>query len=749
MMPSPMGAGAPSPPGMPPPGIAGPMGPPPGPGTSPGGPSTTAASLLAPDETGQFLSTIDQMVATQGEDKVRDMLSALPPEVLDTLYRLVEDDVRAAIVLGDLLDPPERTPQYEPWYEEPPKPTRAEIMDAARLDKGLWADRVAVMRDDIQWYMGEHPNVFPGFVKDKESYYYDPAIRDDSDAKISILGNAPVNFEICYTEIEFEEPTQKAENALYYWMACWSAQYARANAGRSLRHDIEWYREVCGWIFCEVTPNLSGGKPLISKLYDPMTCYPSWDEHGLHHLSRIYSDSVTNVIAAYDDEKHSVRKAILSKVVITDLKGERLAQTHDQVTVTAYVDRAWRALYVNDVEILPPTKHAYGICPVVIGGSGLGEPMALAGDAATASGFDPIGSHSASRLKYKNPSGFNHRKRAHAQKEAVKTKLFNLVNRIDRPDYTIEQDEYAEGEGTPQIKHGGLAITPLKAGHEKLNPLLNVAPPDLFSPIFAQMSQEDLTGRLPLAQHGVAQSAAESGSSTEGHIEAGKDKFSVQLQAAEVFWGEWASLNLRLYRDIGHLIPDERGMYGRQKVPYGGKDRWKYPGRPPAYEITPEMLDHIGTEVTAELTSVRLQNLAPLGNAVAIWKAQRGMSSREGMELRGVRDPDKIFDEMDYEDALADPDVQQIKRLMVMRKRNPELAALYEQKIMGTPPPGASGPPGSPPNGPPSGPQNGMQPPGVPVSPNPNTSAMDLSPLGLGNGGAGRPALPPQAGIGV
>ena len=704
------------PPGMPP------GGPPPGMGAPP-----PAQPPLEPDQLTMFLGTIDQLVESKGKDEVRDMLSALSPDILDELYRLIDTDVRAAIVLGDLLDPPEREPMYPGWYVEPPKPTETEIKDAAALDQGIWQDIADEMRDDLLWYNGEHPNTFKDFDRKKEDYFYSSAIRDDSDAKIAILGNAPIMFEITYTEQEFEEPTQKAENALYYWQQCWASQYAAANAGRSLRHDVEWYREVMGWIFVEVSLDLDGGRVFQFKLHDPTTCVPTFDEHGLARMTRVYADTVAGVIASYDDKDGNVRKAMMRKLVVSEGGKVRPPNLTEGVTVTLYLDRAWRAVYVNDIEIIPPTKHGYGVCPVIVGGSGLSEPMSLSAAGALSSGIDPLTGDSTFRLRYKNPSGFRHRKRQHAQEEAVKTKLFNLVRRIDRPDYIVEQDEYAEGEGVPQIKHGGNAVTPVKRGHEELKPLLSVAPPDLFTPLFQTMDKENATSRLPLAQHGVAESANQSGNATEGHIEAGKDKFAVQLQAAEVFWGQWAGMCLQLYRDFGHLIKNEKGDYGRQKIPYGGRERWRYPDRPPAYELTPEMLDHVGTEVEARLTSLRLQNLGPLGNAVGVWKAQRAMSSREGMELRGVRDPDMVFDEIDYEETLLDPDVQKIRRLQVLRKRDPELASLYEKMVFSGGQGGQSGPP-QPPGG------HGFT---------PNTSGIDLQSLGMGQAGpTGRPGNP-------
>jgi hypothetical protein len=97
------------------------------------------------------------------------------------------------------------------------------------------------------------------------------------------------------------------------------------------------------------------------------------------------------------------------------------------------------------------------------------------------------------------------------------------------------------------------------------------------------------------------------------------------------------------------------------------------------------------------------------------------MSAREAMIMRGVRDPDAVFDEREYEQALLDPKVQEARRLKLLRARDPEAAKIYEQMVMmAQMQPQGGGPPGAPPGG-------GQM--------APNTSAMDLQALGLGQAG--------------
>src|SRR4029434_10657414 len=89
-------------PGMPSPG----MGPPPGmppPGMDPTaqpfamGAPPPEPPVLEPDQLTMVLGSVEEAIARDGVEKVRDLLSALPPEILDELYRLIDTDVRAAI----------------------------------------------------------------------------------------------------------------------------------------------------------------------------------------------------------------------------------------------------------------------------------------------------------------------------------------------------------------------------------------------------------------------------------------------------------------------------------------------------------------------------------------------------------------------------------------------------------------------------------------------------------------------------
>src|SRR4029434_5534885 len=147
---------------------------------------------------------------------------------------------------------------------------------------------------------------------------------------------------------------------------------------------------------------------------------------------------------------------------------------------------------------------------------------------------DPLAGSEAMRLYYKNTSYFHHLRRAHLPKKAVKTNLFNWARTMDKPRYAIYQDEYAEGEGTPNINVDEGKPVPLKKNHEELVPLDTMIANGFLEPLMGAISAADLTSLMPLAQHGVTQGSQQSGNATEGYIEAGQDKFIIPLQSAEM-----------------------------------------------------------------------------------------------------------------------------------------------------------------------------------------------------------------------
>jgi hypothetical protein len=125
-----------------------------------------------------------------------------------------------------------------------------------------------------------------------------------------------------------------------------------------------------------------------------------------------------------------------------------------------------------------------------------------------------------------------------------------------------------------------------------------------------------------------------------------------------------------------------------------------------------------------------MQNLAALGNAASVWMQFGGMSAFEAMELRGVRDPHMVMEQRRYEKAMLDEAMEKAVSFGELMQRDPASALFYRELVLKL----GNGAPGATTGG---GDQAGMQ---GPLPGGPNTSAMNLESIGMGNGGMGRPA---------
>lgn len=745
---------SPMPPMMPPPGPPQPgaPGPAPAPGPLPGAPMAPGApppppppdptQLLPLSPAEQVLLMLRSAIEAEGDAAVAERLRALPPQVVELLWQLADQDDDLRALLDSLLPADPAQPEYEPWFEVPPKPDAAAVRELAHTDELFYADFRETCRENLAYYHapgdGKLFGAFKNFDREKQDRFVLSGLTDEVNLIKNQIAAAELSFQVPYADPGLENDTQIAEDALYAWEAE-EDRIAVERGENPTRHDEAFYLEVFGMIAWRtgLKPNRPR-HPFDDAYLNPVTVYPVWDEEGLCRVTRRYTDTVAGVLSCYDGPDKAIRAKILSATKTKGLKaGEkaRLYRLDDRVECVTYHDRWWYTVLVDDVPVIDAAPHRYGRVPYVIARSALSEPLAITDlDVVTsqrAGGSIPVTmAGSELRMRYKFVSHFQYRKRAQEQREAYGNKLYNLMAVIDKPDFWILQDEVGEAAKTPSVKTGGTGnnMNPLKMNHEQPVPI--VASPNaalVLQPLAALMAQGDQTGAVPLASYGVFESANQSGNATEGAVEAGGDKRQVHLDVLERFHAAKQELRLILWRDWGHLVATGNDSYGEMVVPTR-KRRRLLMGAPNAVKITPEVIRRTGTRVEASLRHVRLQNLAPLGNAAAMWMQINGMSAREAMELRGVRDPDAVFLEREYEQALLDPDLQKTRRLTILRQRDPEAAALYEKLIASKqqqqqPPPGA-GPPGM--GGPPMA---------------PNTSAMNLQALGMGQAGpTGRPA---------
>jgi hypothetical protein len=680
------------------------------------------------------LDMLRAIAEEQGKDVAAAILMSLPKETVEDILQVAVNNPEDAEFLESII-PQKQGPTYPSWFVTPRKPTKAEVEELTHGDHTEWA----VVRDridrDLKFLHMEAAAVKDNFDPDYDHEYVSPAMSDEVRAIAAMLGAIEPTYEVPWYKPDIEDATQQVEDALYCWDHEAESQYTEAGNG-VYRHEVAEYLVGTGYVCSRIAFDVANPQnPFMEVLLNPATCVPTWDgSRGLLRVTQRYTSTVAAVLADFDlDGK--LRKKILKtsktvkggKATVTGQEREPYRLT-DSVNVICYYDRWWYSIIMDDVEIVPVTAHKLGFVPFIIKGSGNGEPMAITQLSTNVVGTGPGLSSSRSRLEYKNVSHFHFRYKIHAQKEEILSVIRTLFQNADNPSWLLEQDELAEVAGDPDIDNKPGGVTKLKAQHEALRELLtNPQAVAMFGPLLQAIGMDESTNRLAPEFWGVNQAANTSGNAVEGNLESGKEKLTNYLLAMQSFYAERASMRLRWFRDWGHEIENDYGEYGKLDIPYQ-RHRQRLKGTPPSFHLTPDTVARTGIKVKAKVTHIRLQNLAALGNAAAMWMNINAMSAREAMELRGHRDPDSVFEERRYEKALLDEDLEKALTLIDLKARDPEAAAFYQQitmaKAMGGQqggPPGMEGPPGN----------FGA----------PNTSAMNMPALGMGQAGpTGRPA---------
>ena len=738
MGPQPMGPpmmGPPIPPGMGGPPMGPPMmGPPPPPGMGDpmmmGGPPPPPPEPEPPVD--PYKLAIDMLKAVaeiHGPDMASGLLMSMPSEMVNDLMQVSIENPDDFAFLESLM-PRQQGPVYPKWFAVPKKPSKVEVEEIAESDHIEWTEIRDRMVRDLQFLHQESAAVKDDFDQDYDKEYLSTAMSDEVRAIAAMVGSIEPRYEVPWYKPDLEDATQQAEDALYCWDRAAEHQYMSAGNG-PYRLDVATYMLATGYVCSRIAFDaVNPENPFMEVLLNPATVVPTWDSRGLMRVTRKYVDSVANVLADFDMDgklRNKILKAPRGGKARSNDSGNEPYRLTDQVQVTCYYDRWWYSVTMDDVEIIKVSPHKLGFVPFVIQGSGAGEPAAITQVTTNHVPGSRGLTNTRNRLKYKHQSHFGFRYKSHAQKEEMLAVIRTLFQNADNPAWVLEQDELAEVAGDPEIDNRPGKVTKIKAQHEALRELLtNPQAVAMFSPMLAAISADEATNRLSPAFYGVNESANTSGNAVEGLIESGKEKLTQYLMSLQSFYSERAAMRLRWFRDWGQDIENEDGEYGVLNIPYG-RQRSRMRQMQPAFQLTPDTIAKTGTKVNCIMTHVRAQNLAPLGNAVSMWMNTGTMSAREAIEMRGHRDPDGVFEEIRYEKALQDENVEKALILEELMERNPRAAAFYEQITLA----GAMGSQGGG-GGPAAGPGNFT---------GPNTSAMNLPALGMGQAGpTGRPS---------
>ncbi len=721
--PMPMGMGVP---GIPPPGM-GPammgMPPPPPPGPPPG---------MMPSPLGMMPQPGVMPPLGMGE---MDPAAALQdPAVMMALIQLIIDD--QSMQYG---------PVYPKWYRpgKYPKPTAASVIHRATQDKSLFGDLILRWQDDRKRLRLAVVGTFGDHDADAEETFTDASLALDMQLVTALLAGADIIHKVKAPRREMDNDAEKVEN---YLLRCREAAVHRhfLTHGTSLSVDEVKTSLTYGHLVTRILPDFEAESdeiPIIMDLLDPATCFPTWAAgRGLNTMTRVYTMSIDAITGTWDRDDTKVEKKLLAKPYRKQDGSTRDRTTEDELEVTEYWDCRWHAVAV-DGEIIHEWEHKFGRVPFVYSRSPIGEPAQVAEPATTTTGLF-------TRRKEIAAKGLSHiafMKKTHEQKEAIFGRMMTEVKKTGNPSRTFEQDLSVYGDA-PRITNAEGGISMIRMGYEREVQTPMAQGFQLAPPVLAAIGDAATRGMMPRESYGSVSNSQQSGTAIEGLNESGRDKLTPWMIMLPQHHKEADELVLGYIRDWGHLMGSDmkKGNLLFDLVKPGqDQDRQQ--------QITPDMLRKGNFRVEVRMTSLRLQNLGTMGQAVQMWKSMGLMEDVEALDMRGVQDAEAYLRRVEIQEFKRTEEYRKARLVQWMEEEGEpfDIIQIVRQLIMKPEPQPGGGPPGMGPGGPPPGMPPGMgSPTGVNggAPPGPNGPQMGGAMAGLPPGMMSPPSAPGMPG---
>jgi hypothetical protein len=599
-------------------------------------------------------------------------------------------------------------PTYPKWYrpEDYPRPRAEAMLAKARALESEFAPLRARILDEIQLARMDKAGVPRDFDKNEDDPWVDTSISGEIELIAYQLADSVLTFDA--TPRHRDEEDEAAKKVDFARAALDHARALHAAAGNG-NLELEKARTLLttGRLAWHCTLNLDADAdelPFIEHLVDPTSCYPIFEAHkGLRVMVRSYQTTVGEAVAAFD----TVDNALYQKIVLDVMAKQpdrHKRREEEACEVVEYWDRRWRAVFIDGDLIRAPMEHAYGFVPFVYKLSALGMPAYLRDPA----GGDRDGYRNDTLLRslsnrdvampYKGMGLPSLLKKPTAQREAVYTTMMKAFSVSVEPPIVVEADDIVAPQGVPTISRLKGDASLIKMGHHKVQEIPTNPNGGVMMPILQAVADNGARLTLPPTVHGLNDHSNVSGYATQGLNEAGRIKLVPWQRTLEDFERECMELRFRIFRDWGWLVGDATGegevgtiMVPRQDAP---------PGEEQMVALSPGDLKRAGIKITASMSTLPLQMLGPVANAVGLLM-QMGIEDEIGaMKLLNVANPYKKLERIRMNKFYNDPDYLEAKGLKQLAERDPELAAYFMLKKMTAAQAEAQAPPpGQPPMG--------------------------------------------------
>jgi len=505
-------------------------------------------------------------------------------------------------------------PRYPANYVKPPKPDPKRIKqqaDELYRQGDLWRNLLEIT---AAWIRLEKTGIFEEDLEDRrhglQEEFISPMMRRKRDAFITRIASTKVGVRKNVYADELRRKAQYVEDAAVWLMKELEWQHA-AGGNRPMRLDeAEMFTDRGMYCSRQVLDPSDPDMPIILSLIEPMQVYPVWmGKRGLHQVYRVYRDSIANITAEYGDF-HPEARAKLEKKFGRDLT-DRM-----EIPVYEYWDTWYRAVCVDDVEIVPVTAHEYGYVPWTIQYGGLGESMfsRVDGDQSSYQGtngeFYQLDKSRQGERAYKAVPLLYVDRFSHSIFEAVMARLITGFKREINPPIIRYRSIMAAGTDMPEFSAAAGAVNEAMLGEEQIQPVPNMS----NNPITGMIQQTlltDLMSSNPSMQGALDKTNQATGSALTRVGEEGQEMLVPFYQAYETAKAHQLSQILQTIGNFGHLAKYAGDTPRPTMVPA----RRKRQGEAPAFELSRDLIDAVGPKVEVTLTKVSPADWVPLFNA--------------------------------------------------------------------------------------------------------------------------------------
>lgn len=600
------------------------------------------------------------------------MIGAPPPllpQGLDPMAGLADPQVMMALLSLIASDMElQNGPVYPSWYQPAiyKKPEAGKVVERANKDRSLHQLLLRRFERDRDVLRAATVGMFAGDAEQGISPFRDLSLVFDAELIQALLAGVDITWQANARKVDERDEAQDKEDFCHASRERQTERHARMYGTQlevdEIKNLITYGRLVCRRL-CDYDAE-SDEVPIKADLLDPAQVFPTFaGDKGLETVSHVYTASILDLCSTFASGDDPGGDDILTKLTSPrqDKAGKEIRRSpEDVVEVVEFWDRRWHCVTADTVEILT-FEHKYGFVPFVYVLAGKGDAGNVSAPNATITGTRSFVARQED-IASRGQSIVSMTRFTHEQREAIFARLFSELKKSNNPPRTFEQAATVYGDA-PEVSNAEGGITMLRAGEEKevptpIPPQLNLVPP-----LMAALNEANQRGLMPASSYGLTQNANESGSAIEGLNESGRDKLTPWLLGLESYHTQCGEMDLRLERDWGHLLGSD-GSKGTLYLPRAKPDYRS----DPTFTLDPQTLRKVGIKIKAKLTSLRLQNLGPLGNSVMIWKNMGLMEKVEALELRGVRDPAATLRRIEIEDFKDSPEYKKARLLSWMRE---------------------------------------------------------------------------------